>query len=171
MRRPVIATSRAGVVHVTFSDPAINPITFSSEHAEQNLLLSPLLPLGKAHESICRDRRDRADPGKNLRAVSLYCGLPATAARRVASNAICGVKRLETASLQFSPRDARDRYLARRQSHAQALRRQSLRGKRHARRRSSPPPATTMGFSDYRTEKDYFRATDSPSIYKGELRS
>jgi hypothetical protein len=27
------------------------------------------------------------------------------------ANAICGVKRLETASLQFSPRDTRDRYI------------------------------------------------------------
>jgi hypothetical protein len=57
----------------------------------------------------------------------------------VAGNAICGVRGLETASLQFSPRDTRDRYLARREPHAQALRGQSARGKRHARRRACRP--------------------------------
>ena len=47
-----------------------------------------------------------------------------------------GVKRLSIASLQCSPRDTRARYLARRHPDAEALRRQSARTKRYARRRA-----------------------------------
>jgi hypothetical protein len=56
------------------------------------------------------------------------CHLPATLTRRFASHAIMGVKRFSTASLQFSARDTRDRYLASRQFDGEALRRQSARG-------------------------------------------
>src|SRR5438105_6364805 len=62
------------------------------------------------------------------------CHFAATLTRIFASNAICGVKPSETTGLQFSRRDTRDRYLARRQPDAEALRRESSRAKRHARR-------------------------------------
>jgi len=55
--------------------------------------------------------------------------------RRFADSAIVGVKRFSTASLQISPRDTRDRYLARRHPDAQALRGEGAQAERHARRR------------------------------------
>jgi len=59
----------------------------------------------------------------------------ATLTRRFADSAIVGVKRFSTASLQISPRDTRDRYLARRHPDAQALRGEGAQAERHARRR------------------------------------
>src|SRR5438105_13889025 len=50
------------------------------------------------------------------------CHFAATLTRIFASNAIRGVKRLETTGLQFSRRDTRDRHLACRQPDAQVLR-------------------------------------------------
>jgi len=53
----------------------------------------------------------------------------ATLTRSYATHAIMGVKRISTASVRFSRRDTRDRYLACRHPDAEALRRQSARTK------------------------------------------
>ena len=53
----------------------------------------------------------------------------ATLTRSLKTHAIMGVKRISTASVRFSQRDTRDRYLACRHPDAEALRRQSARTK------------------------------------------
>ena len=55
--------------------------------------------------------------------------IAATLTRRFATHAIMGVKCISTASVRFSRRDTRDRYLACRHPDAEALRRQSARTK------------------------------------------
>jgi hypothetical protein len=58
-------------------------------------------------------------------------------------NAIFGVKRFSTATVQFSPSDTRDRYLACRQFDAQALRREGSRRAPRAPTNSRAPVITT----------------------------
>ena len=81
-----------------------------------------------------RHKRIRRRCAARLPRRSISEPLAATLTRVFADTAIVGVKRFSTASLQYSPRDTRDRYLARRHPDAEALRRQSARAKRPARR-------------------------------------
>ena len=102
----------------------------------------PQVRAGYRRRHAHRHRRTRRQcAGRHLqRSISLPS--VATLTRSFASHAIIGVKSLSTASVQSSPGDTRDRYLARRHLDAEALWRQSARAKRptrrgaHGRRRS-----------------------------------
>jgi hypothetical protein len=89
----------------------------------------PPAPIGSRHRRVRRRRRTRRQCAGRHPQRSISMPSAATLTRRFASHAIKGVKRFSTASLQFSTRDTRDRYLASRQFDGEALRRQSTRGK------------------------------------------
>src|SRR3984893_9033634 len=83
-----------------------------------------------------RHKRIRRQCAARLPRRSISVPSAVTLTRVFADTAIVGVKPFSTASLQYSSRDTRDRYLARRHPDAEALWRQSARAKRPPRRRA-----------------------------------
>ena len=83
-----------------------------------------------------RHKRIRRQCAARLPRRSISVPSAVTLTRVFTDTAIVGVKPFSTASLQYSSRDTRDRYLARRHPDAEALWRQSARAKRPARRRT-----------------------------------
>jgi len=96
----------------------------------------PPVRAGYQHRHARRHRRTRRQCAARHPRRSISLPSVDTLTRSFASHAIIGVKSFSTASVQFSPRDTRDRYLACRHSDAEALRPPSARARRPACRRA-----------------------------------